>query len=199
MHPSAERIETLKQAVITASNNPNFIHHPWFVTYHLEIVAGLANELLAFYPDANPELVEVLAWIHDYGKALDFDRQYEMTLSEGPKLLQKLGFEPEFTKTVIDYMEIMDKKLELDIHTAPLEVQIVSSADGCSHLAGPFMPLWWWENAGKPFEELMVDNIRKAEKDWNHKVVLPEARRAFAQRHRFLLEQMGRLPEKYLS
>lgn len=192
-------ISELKEAIIDSSSSPSFIHHKWFVKYHLEIVDQIADELLTFYPSADSTLVKALVWIHDYGKTIDFDNQYELTLIEGRKLLDRLGFDPKFTNNVIEYMTILDKKMELNISESPIEVQIVSTADGCSHYVGPFMNLWWWENAEKPYEELMEDNYRKAEKDWNRKIVLPEAREAFKNRHSLILEQSGDLPISYFT
>lgn len=193
-----DKIEALKTHVQEASANPAFVHHAWFVKWHLQIVERIAFELLEYYPEADRDLVEVMVWMHDYGKILDFDHQYERTLTDGPKILRKFGFKPEFIELVIGNIEILDKKLELDIAQAPIEVQITSSADGCSHLVGPFMQLWWYENAQKPFETLMQDNLAKAAKDWDHKIVLPEARAAFERRHQTLLEQSGELPDTFL-
>jgi hypothetical protein len=45
----------------------------------------------------------------------------------------------------------------------------------------------------------MQDNIKKATKDWNKKMVLPEVRKAFEKRYKFLLEQRGQMPERFLS
>lgn len=199
MNPSAELIESFRQSVIEASNDPSFVHHPWFVKYHLEIVDRIANELLDFYPEANRELVKVLVWIHDYGKAIDFDNQFELTLTKGRAKLEELGFAAEFTDKVIEYMSILERKLELDLYQAPIEVQIVSSADGCSHFVGPFMSLWWWEHPDKSVEELLSDNHKKIDKDWNRKIVLPEARKAFENHHTDLLQRSGDLPDKFLS
>lgn len=199
-----DKIEALKAHVREAAANPNFLHHKWFYTWHLEIVARIASELASKYPQADRDLVEVMAWMHDYGKMIDFANEYPATLTAGPRALAELGFEPDFAKKVIDYIGIMDKKLEIDLRKAPIEVQIVASADGCSHLVGPFMYVFWNEAtdktfAGKTYEELMQLNLEKAQKDWTRKIVLPEARQAFKQRHRFLCEQVGQLPETFLN
>ncbi len=191
-------IESFKQIVIKASENQNFIHHLWFVEYHLKIVEKIALELLEYYPEADAEIVRTLVWLHDYGKTLDFDKQYEMTLTEGPEALRHAGFDEAFIKKVMGYMETIDKKMEVDLNAAPIEVKIVSSADGCSHFVGPFMSLWWRENSKKDFKELMADNTYKANKDWTRKIVLPEARAAFEGRRDFSLEQSGAFPERFI-
>jgi hypothetical protein len=192
------KIEAFKQHVRDVSANPEFVHYKWFVKWHLEIVERIAFELCDQYPEADHDLVAVMVWLHDYGKILDFDHEYETTLTEGPKRLAELGFPEDFAHKAVSYIETLDKKLELDLHDAPIEVQIVSSADGCSHMVGPFMHLWWYEHPDKPFEELMADNLRKVEKDWNHKIVLPEARAAFEARYQFICEQSDELPGKFL-
>jgi hypothetical protein len=198
MRQNEKLIDALIQAVERASSDPSFVHHKWFVKHHLEIVDRIAMELLAHYPDADPDIVKVLAWIHDYGKTVDFDNQYEMTLTEGRKLLDDVGFDGAFVDRVIRYAEILDSKLSTDIRQAPIEVQIVSSADGCSHFVGAFYPVWWAENPDKPAEELLQDNRNKAEKDWNHKIVLPEARRAFERRYEHLMWQTSPSHKRFL-
>lgn len=146
--------------------------------YHLEIVDRIATELLEFYPEANTQLVKAMVWMHDYGKALNFDT--------------------EFIDKVIKYISILDRKLEIDLNSAPIEVKIVSSADGCSHFVGPFMSLWWWENSDKSIEELLNDNLKKVDKDWNRKIVLAEARRAFEKHYNILLQQSCAFPDKFI-
>jgi len=44
----------------------------------------------------------------------------------------------------------------------------------------------------------MQDNIRKALKDWNKKIVLPEIKKAFKKRHQLLMEQNGEFPATFL-
>jgi hypothetical protein len=199
-----DKITAFKQHVTKTSSNPNFLHHKWFVKWHLEIVEKIALELCDYHPEADRDLVEVMTWLHDYGKTLDYDNQYTKTLSAGRQKLTELGVPPATVEKAVDYIEMLDKKLEIDLRHAPIEVQIVSSADGCSHMTGPFMTLFWHEAtdqtfAGKSLDELMVLNLAKLEKDWQYKIVLPEARRAFEPRYRFFKEQAGQLPPKFLA
>lgn len=197
------QIAAFKQHVTEISANPDFVHHKWFVKWHLKVVEQIARELLQHYPDADKDLVEVMVWLHDYGKILDYDNQYQKTLTAGRRKLTELGFAPEFVEAAVNNIEILDKKMELDLNQAPIEVKIVSSADACSHLTGPFMSIFFNFETDPTFkdrdlDQLLQGNIAKANKDWQRKIVLPEARQAFEWRYRAILEQSGQFPEKFL-
>jgi HD domain len=189
-------IRSLKKDLIEAYTSVSFVHHEWYVRYHLEIVEKIALELVEKYREADREVVLALVWLHDYGKTIDRRNQYQLTVTEGRKKLLAAGFEESFADLVVRYADLLDRKI--DLPAAPIEVQIVSSADGCAHFVGPFFQLWWWENAHKPFHELMADNQRKALKDWNKKIVLPEACAAFESRFRVVMEQCGDMPDHFL-
>ena len=190
-------IQRLRAAVVRAAQDPAFVHHAWFVPYHLEIVERLAAELCQRYPAADRGLVLVLVWLHDYGKIVDSARQYEMTAVAGRPLLRALGFPDAYVERALAYVHLLDRKQELE--RAPIEVQIVSSADGAAHLVGPFYALWWYEHPQKPIVELLEENRRKAYTDWHQKIVLPEVRAAFAQRYHDHLERCGAFPSAFIA
>lgn len=188
----------LRGKVIEASSRTGFLHHPWYVDYHLKIVQKISEELCDRYPEADRDVVRALVWIHDYGKTISFKNQHGLTISEGRKLLDEIGFPSDFSITILRFAALLDRCWEVDLSESPIEVQIVSSADGCSHLVGPFFYLWWQENCAKPFAELMEDNRRKLFKDWHRKIILPEARSSFEARYRMLLEQTGDIPSSFI-
>ena len=78
-----EKIEAFKAHVTESAANPDFVHHVWFVEWHLKVVEKIALELLDHYPDADRDLVLVMVWLHDYGKTINFADQYRTTLVEG--------------------------------------------------------------------------------------------------------------------
>ncbi len=186
-----------RELAIGAARNPAFVHHRWYVEHHLAIVERIALELCARYPQADATLVRVLVWLHDYGKAIDRVNERVATLTRGRAALLAAGFPPDFVAHALRCYERHEAHDTLA--DAPIEVRIVSSADGAAHLVGPFYALHWHENPQRPIAALLAENRRKALFDWERKIVLPEVRAAFAERHRQRLEQCGDLPERFLA
>ncbi len=193
-----EKLNRFIKHVRKVSDNPDFIHHQWFVRFHLEIVEKIALEACDIYPNADRDFVRLLCWLHDYGKILDFSNQYDVTITEGRKKLKELGFNDEVTNKALESIRIIDAKIFDQIKTSPIEVQIVSSSDAASHHVGPFFTLWWYENPDRTIEQLMEDNMKKSGKDWDRKMVLPEIREAFKGRRKYIEEMSGKLPGSYL-
>jgi hypothetical protein len=193
-------IDTFRAHVIEMSGNSDFSHHGWFVKYHLNFVEQISLELCERYPEADRDVVVVLVWLHDYAKVLDKEREHDEEMMEkGREKLIELGFEQGFVDKVKEYLYLFEQKMEIDLATAPIEIQIVSSADGASHLVGPFWALYFHENSTVPFEDLMENNTGKLQKDWDRKIVLPEVKKAFQARHDFVKEQSGNFPSKFLT
>lgn len=191
-----ELIKNFKSHVISACNNPDFTHHKWYVKYHLNIIERLIDELVEIYPEVDINILYTMVWLHDYWKIVNFDNQYNETLISWKSKLLEIWFNIDFVDKVIKYIDIMDKKV--DIKNEVIEIQIMSSVDWVAHLIWPFFSLWWYENPQKDFDDLMSDNIWKAKKDWDKKVVLPILREKFQDRHNFLMEQCWVFPEKFL-
>jgi hypothetical protein len=190
------QIIKLKRHVKQAAHAHSFVHNDWFVSYHLHIVERIALELCAIYKEADSSIVRALVWIHDYGKLFDLTNQHKATGIFGKPALRSLKFEDSIIDLLIYYVEILDRKGP-DLYRAPIEVKIVSSADGASHMVGPFFYFWWRENHTQAIEKLLHENRRKLRISWD-KIVLPEVRRAFQSRYDFLREQFGDFPSHFL-
>jgi hypothetical protein len=189
-------LDKLRLAVKERSDDENFVHHKWFIKYHLEIVENIATELCDKYLDANRFKVLVLTWLHDYEKIIDFDNQYNTELEATKMLMREIGFETDFIKEMVTNLNVYNAKDNLE--AASIEIQIVSSSDAASHSVGPFVCLYWYENPTLSVEELMEANIRKISVDWEKKITLPEVKEAFAKYRAFNLQVAGQLPEKYI-
>ncbi len=189
----------LKKHVLAESQNPNFKHYKWYLKYHLEIVERISLELCDIYKSADRDMVLLLVWLHDYEKILGSAKQEKMDYLKTKEKLIDFGFSKAMILKIISYLLIIDQKNDLDLKQAAIEVKIVSSADAASHLVGPFYQLWWYENPKKDYKELMADNMNKALVDWNKKIVLPEIKLAFKDRYELVLEQSGKIPNKFLE
>lgn len=189
-------IEQFRDIVKNNFKKKEFTYHEWMVEYHLEIVERIALELCDKYPEADRDLVQTLVWFHDFGKPLDEQNEQAVTRERGPETMLACGFPDDFVKTVLEYWELMERKSEIDIRTTPIEVQIISSADGASHLVGVFYPSYFGD--GNSFAITQQRLSEKIEKDWGRKIVLPEAREAFKERYLRAKEMLGEFPPYFL-
>jgi hypothetical protein len=187
----------LKQKVSEQSNDRNFVHHQWFVKYHLEIVEQIAHELCERYPDADRLFVNALVWLHDYEKIVNFDEQYNTELVATKSIMAEVGYSTEVIEEMTQAINQYNAKDNLA--AARIELQIVSSSDAASHLVGPFITLYWYENPSQSVAELQAENARKLLVDWEKKVTLPEVKQAFDQRYRYAMEIAGVLPSSFLE
>ncbi len=177
-----ELLNKLRAFVTEKAANQSFVHHKWFVKWHLEIVEALSEDMRKYYPKADKATLIALTWMHDYGKIIDYDTQYDHShIEQGRQEMIRLGFDEDFATKIADSVKIFDKKDHLENES--IEIRIVSSADACSHLVGPWVSLYWHENPNIPFEDIMKENVRKLGGEWNLKVTIPEAVQAYQQLH----------------
>lgn len=175
-------LNNLRAFIISKASNPDFVHHKWFVKWHLEIVELLSIDMMKYYPEADKDTLIALSWMHDYGKIIDFDTQYDHRhVESGRQEMLRLGFDETFANNVAESIKIFDKKDHLENES--IEIRIVSSADACSHLIGPWISLYWYENPEIPFETIMKENVRKLGGEWELKVTIPEAIEAYRDLH----------------
>lgn len=98
---------------------------------------------------------------------------------------------------IIQGVKLIDEKDDLE--NSSIEVQIASSADGASHLVGPFYLLYWRENHLMQIEDILSENRRKLDIDWNKKIILPEVKEAFKERYVSLGELFNSSLGNYLQ
>jgi hypothetical protein len=192
-----EKNSLLKQKVVERSNDSNFVHHQWFVKYHLGIVEQIAHELCELYPDADRLFVDTLVWLHDYEKIVDFDKQYNTELLATRSIMKDVGYSTDSIEEIAQSINQYNAKENLA--SARIEIQIVSSSDAASHLVGPFITLYWYENPSNSIAQIQTENARKLSVDWEKKVTLPEVKKAFDKRHQYWLEIAGILPSSFLD
>ena len=192
-----DKIEKFKEIVIQNFSRADFEYHEWMVDYHLKIVERIAMELCDIYPDANRDIVQVLVWFHDFGKPFDDEKEREITLDKGSQALIDCGFEQDFIDKVVELWKLMEKKNEIDLHEAPIETKIISSADGASHFVGIFYPSYFGD--GDDFTTTQNKLKEKIRVDWERKMVLPEVKKAFADRYEKQKELYGEFPKSFLN
>lgn len=191
-------LQRFKDITIQNFNRKDFKYHEWFVTDHLIIVERLAGELCDLYPEADRDLVIALVWFHDFGKPLDGSNERELTRSEGSTSMNEIGFSQEFIEKTLSYWELMEQKETIDISAQPIEVQIVSSADGGSHFIGKFYSSYFRDDPNEDLKSIVARIKKKIHKDWERKIVLPEMKKAFRSRYLRALEITGEYPDKFI-
>ncbi|MGI0482772.1 hypothetical protein ACN4EE_18550 [Geminocystis sp. CENA526] len=209
-----QTIAKVREKVTEICSEKHFIHHKWYIEYHLNIVEKISLQLCERYFEADQLWVLLLVWMHDFEKIVRNGSIYQGTL--GKEFLEDLDFFPEdiafikivrytyfliimgfslfyvphkykncyISKLLLD-IDIFERKTDIKLVDAKIEIKIVSSADAAAHLIGPFYSIFWWENPNMSIENLRKSNGDKLEKDWNKKVVLPEIRDTYGNHYQF--------------
>lgn len=186
-------IESLIGHVSDTCDTGDFEYREWFVPYHLRVVDDIAMRLCDSYPDVDRDLVRVLVWTHDYSKPLTHGKgeEKERLIPMVRTALGGLGFEDAYIARVASLLALIESKDERDLAGMPIEVRIVSSADGASHFMSPFFYSYFHTGGGNSLAEVMDAVRKKAQRDWDRKIVLPEARDLVRERYEHLMQDLA--------
>lgn len=192
------KLNKFKEIVIENCKNKDFEYREWFIADHLIIVERIAMELCDIYKEADRDIVTALVWFHDFGKPIDIKNERKLTEEKGREALVDVGFTSDFIDKVFTYWERMEMKNEIDISKEAIEVQIVSTADGASHFVGQFYPGFFSDEPKEGIEWVREELRKKIKVDWERKIVLPEVKKAFADRYLKALELLGEYPDNFI-
>lgn len=192
------KLNEFKKIVIENCKNESFEYKEWFISDHLEIVEKIAMELCDIYKEADRDVVFALVWFHDFGKPIDDKNERIITKEKGIEAMKLIGLNESFINKVYESWVRMEMKNEIDISKEPIEVQIVSTADGASHFVGKFHATYFMDDKQETIKSLEKRLSSKIKQDWERKIVLPEVKKAFQDRYIRSLEISGEYPDKFI-
>jgi putative nucleotidyltransferase with HDIG domain len=152
--------------------------------YHILPVVEYA-EKLAEICDADKEVVELSAWLHDIGRIKFGARNHELTgAGEAEKILKRFGYSDE----IIEQVEhcILAHRGSGSIQPQTMEAKVVAAADALAHF-DMFLPmLTAMGKRGKGRDDKIIYRwiYEKIERDWNKKILIPEAIKIAEEKYR---------------
>lgn len=162
-------IEHIRDAV-----HPAFDQECW--NHHIVLVHKYCL-LLAEQLHAKKEVVELAAYLHDYGRVAMPDREHEHHLTGADlaqEILEKEGYDAETIRHV--QACIRTHRGSVDLKPDTLEAQIVANADAMAHVdALPWLFKVRYAKGESP-QTATAWLQKKLERNWAKKLTLPEAR-----------------------
>ncbi len=148
--------------------------------YHLAPVIKYAKKL-AKIMNANEEIVELAALLHDIGRLRFGGENHDVTgVPEAEKILKKLNTPQD----VIDEVKhcIESHRGSKDIPPRTTIAKIIANADAMAHF--DVLPVFfYWRSKKQTFEEAFKWVDSKIDRDWNKKLTLPEAREMMKEKY----------------
>lgn len=155
----------------------------WDWKYHIVPVVKYAK-LLAKKLNANEELVELSALLHDIGRIKFGGEDHEMTgIPEAEKILKKLGASQE----VIDEVKhcIESHRGSGAIKPRTTIAKIVANADAMAHFdVIPVLVQVGLEKENNDIEKTFQWVYKKVERDWNDKLTIPQAKEMMKEKYK---------------
>lgn len=146
----------------------------WNWNYHIVIVVDYAK-LLAKKLDADEELVELGALLHDIGRVKFGGKDHDVTgIPEAERILKKLNYPEDVIEEVKHCVE--SHRGSKDIMPKTVTAKIIANADAMSHF--DIIPALFEIILKKKgdFEEAFQFLYDKIGRDWNKKLTIPEAK-----------------------
>lgn len=148
----------------------------WFIEEHVKAVVKWALKLCEHYPEADKEVVEVAAWLHDIGHT-KFGKEYyhseEHRLKKGHNIrgarvarefLNSINFPKEKIDAVVHCIE--SHRTTTPPEPKTIEAKIVASADNLAHFSE-------FDTVVKSMGLELA--LKKTERDMKANFMLPEA------------------------
>ena len=159
-------LEEIKTKVKEEYLNTNFAHHQWYWDYHIVPMKEIALELAKKY-DIDPELIELIVYLHDIGRARGLDNHAKT----GAEIVSEMLKDHADRDLIVECISKHGKPSEDD----RIEVKLIASADAVAHFLSPFFEIYIWENPERDIKSICEGNLRIMDKDWN-KILLPGAK-----------------------
>lgn len=142
--------------------------------YHTLLVVKYAKKLAEIY-NADLELVEIAALLHDIGRA-DIEKDpihHIVGAQETEKIMKDLEYPDDTIKEVVHAVYTHRAKEE---KPETLVAKIVANADAMSHFEVIPMFYFWRGKRNIPFDEITKWVEEKLKRNWEEKLTFPEAK-----------------------
>ncbi len=151
-----------------------------FWKYHIVLVVNNSLALTDRMGDADKQVVEMAAYLHDIGRfktfrKMDLEEKHHIIGAQMAKeLLEDRGYEPSFIEQVGHC--ILTHRGKKGPLPKTIEAKIVACADAMAHFDAFFYMFKLFLDSYDTFEEAISEMEQKMLRDWQ-KLTLPEARR----------------------
>lgn len=172
--------------------------------YHIIPVVKNAL-LLAEKVDANKEVVEMAAYLHDIGRSITknnlkkFERENEHHIigeKDSREFLKKWRYDKEFIEKVTHC--VLTHRGRKGPEPKTIEAKIIACADAMAHF-DTFLDLFeTFLRTSKSFEEALTHIKEKMQRDWNKKLTLPEAKEIVKDKYEAIILLINSM-EQYLK
>jgi putative nucleotidyltransferase with HDIG domain len=153
-----------------------------FWEYHILVVVKYAK-LLANKLNADEELAELGALLHDIGRIKFGEKNHEITgIPEAEMILKGLNYPPK----VIDEIKhcVQSHRGSKDVTPKTITAKIVANADAMAHFdAFPALIQFALDRESNP-EKALGWIYEKLKRDWNKKLTIPEAREMIKEKYK---------------